>query len=53
MFAASVTYLIPVIALLWGIFDGESFGFINLLWISIIIIGVLLVNIKNSKKKIQ
>ena len=44
MFATSITYVIPVIALLWGIFDGESFGIINLLWISIIIFGVLLVN---------
>ncbi len=49
MFATSITYLIPVIALLWGFFDGEHFGLINLLWISIIIIGVVLVNTSSKK----
>jgi drug/metabolite transporter (DMT)-like permease len=51
MFATSITYVIPVIALLWGIFDGESFGLINLLWISIIIIGVWLVNTGNKRMR--
>jgi len=49
MFATSITYVIPIIALLWGIFDGESLGLINLLWISIIIFGVLLVNTSSKK----
>jgi len=49
MFATSITYLIPVVALFWGIFDGESFGIINLLWISVIIVGVVLVNASSKK----
>ena len=49
IFATSITYLIPVVALLWGIMDGESLGIINLLWISVIIIGVVLVNASNKK----
>ncbi len=44
IFASSVTYFIPVIALLWGIADGETFkpGFI--LFVALVIIGVLMVN---------
>lgn len=44
VFASSVTYFIPIIALLWGIADGEHFkpGFI--FWVALVIIGVLLVN---------
>lgn len=44
VFASSVTYFIPIIALLWGIADGETFkpGFI--FFVALVIIGVLLVN---------
>lgn len=44
VFASSVTYFIPVIALLWGITDGERFkpGFV--LFVALVIAGVLLVN---------
>lgn len=44
IFASSVTYFIPIIALLWGILDGETFkpGFI--LFVLLVIIGVLMVN---------
>lgn len=44
VFASSVTYFIPVIALLWGIADGESFkpGFV--FFVALVIVGVLLVN---------
>ncbi|MDY0076766.1 MAG: DMT family transporter [Bacteroidales bacterium] len=44
IFASSVTYLIPVVALLWGIIDGEYFHPGFLIWIGLIIGGVLLVN---------
>ena len=44
VFAASVTYLIPVIAILWGIIDGEPFKLYFLVWIALILIGVFLVN---------
>jgi drug/metabolite transporter (DMT)-like permease len=46
IFASSVTYLIPIVALLWGIADGEYFSLKHLLWIAMIIGGVLLVNKK-------
>jgi len=44
VFASSVTYFIPIIALLWGIADGEHFkpGFV--IFVALVIVGVLLVN---------
>jgi drug/metabolite transporter (DMT)-like permease len=44
IFASSVTYMIPVVAILWGIIDGEVFKPIYLLWFILIISGVLMVN---------
>ena len=44
IFASSVTYIIPLIAIMWGVFDGEPFTINNLLWISVIMVGIYLVN---------
>ncbi len=44
IFAASVTYIIPVFAILWGITDGEKITVDQILWIFVIFIGVYLVN---------
>jgi drug/metabolite transporter (DMT)-like permease len=49
IFASSVTYLIPVVALLWGVVDGEFFSAVYLFWIGMILGGVLLVNYRRSK----
>ncbi len=46
VFASSVTYLIPVIAIIWGVIDGEPFSLIYFLWIILILAGVFLVNAK-------
>jgi drug/metabolite transporter (DMT)-like permease len=46
VFASSVTYLIPVIAIMWGINDGEKFEFIYLVWIVLIFLGIFLVNFR-------
>jgi len=46
LFAASVTYMIPIVALFFGILDGEKFAPINFLWVAAILGGVLLVNKK-------
>lgn len=48
LFAASVTYLIPIVAILWGMQDGEGFKLIYMLWIALILIGVFLVNKKED-----
>jgi drug/metabolite transporter (DMT)-like permease len=46
LFASSVTYLIPVVAMGWGIFDGEDVQMLHFLWIGLILAGVYLVNKK-------
>ncbi|MDR6560063.1 MULTISPECIES: DMT family transporter [unclassified Arcicella] len=45
--ASSVTYLIPIVAILWGVLDGEAIIFQHYLGMSIILIGVYLVNKSN------
>ena len=54
VFSTSVTYLIPVVALFWGILDGESFNLYQLGAGGIILLGVYLSNrkrkLKNTKK---
>jgi drug/metabolite transporter (DMT)-like permease len=49
IFAASVTYIIPVFAMLWGIFDGETITFNQILFIGVILAGVYLVNKRELK----
>jgi drug/metabolite transporter (DMT)-like permease len=49
LFASSVTYLIPVVAMGWGIFDGENVKLLHFVWIGLILLGVYLVNKKTAK----
>ena len=51
LFAASVTYIIPIVASLIGFADGEIFKPIYLVWISLILIGVYFVNVNPKSKK--
>ncbi len=46
VFASSVTYLIPVVAILWGVLDGEQLSPDFFLWFLVILTGVFLVNAK-------
>lgn len=46
VFASSVTYLMPVIAIFWGVLDGESFSFLQAVASMIILLGVYLSNKK-------
>ncbi len=46
VFAASVTYTIPLVAVLWGFWDGEQINVFQLLGGFIILFGVWLVNKK-------
>lgn len=48
LFASSVTYLMPVIAIMWGVIDGEDFRFIQLIFVLVILAGISLIR---SKKK--
>jgi len=53
LFASSVTYMIPIVAIAWGVLDGERLEWNYLLWIIMILGGVYLVNAKHllSKKR--
>lgn len=44
IFASSVTYLIPIVAVFWGILDGEELSVVQLLAGFIILLGVYLLN---------
>lgn len=44
VFASSCTYLIPVVAILWGLFDGETVNLKQILSIIAIILSVYLIN---------
>ena len=46
VFAASVTYTIPIVAVLWGVWDGETINLFQLIGGAIILFGVYLVNRK-------
>ncbi len=50
IFAASVNYLIPLVAIAWGLLDGEKLGRTQLIGGIIIVLGVFLVNKKQIKK---
>ena len=45
---ASVTYIVPVIALIWGVVDGEDVGVTHVFGMAAILLGVYLVNRKGS-----
>jgi drug/metabolite transporter (DMT)-like permease len=49
VYAASVTYLIPIVALFWGFIDGEPISYIQLIGLVGILVGVYLAN-KNYTK---
>ena len=49
VFSVSTTYLLPIVAIGWGILDGESFGFSKILSAFIILLGIYLI----TKKKLK
>lgn len=44
VYASSVTFLMPIVVLIWGVFDGEKIGFIHLAGLSLILLGVYILN---------
>jgi drug/metabolite transporter (DMT)-like permease len=48
VFASSVTYLMPIISVMWGLLDGEAFTMLQFIATLIILVGV---NIGNSARK--
>lgn len=46
VFASSVTYIIPIFAIGWGILDGEVITIFHLMFMGLILLGVYLINRK-------
>ena len=46
VFSSSVTYLIPIVAISWGLLDGENLSFIQLIAGGVILLGVYLASKK-------
>ncbi|MCF6365938.1 MAG: DMT family transporter [Bacteroidales bacterium] len=49
VFASLTTYIIPVFAIFWGIFDGEVITIVQMLFMFLIFAGIFLVNKKKQK----
>nr|WP_321409729.1 DMT family transporter [uncultured Carboxylicivirga sp.] len=49
VFASSVTYIIPVFAILWGLIDGESISLMQIVFMAVILAGVYLINRMKGK----
>jgi drug/metabolite transporter (DMT)-like permease len=48
--AASVTYIIPIFAIMWGFFDHEKITLLHLICMGLILAGVYLINLKSRVK---
>ncbi|HTB07643.1 MAG TPA: DMT family transporter [Bacteroidia bacterium] len=48
LFASSITYFIPIVAILWGLLDHESFGWIQGLGFLTVLAGVYLINTRKT-----
>lgn len=44
IFASTTTYIIPVVAVVWGLFDGEAIGWEYVIGLGLILLGVYLVS---------
>lgn len=51
VFSVSVTYLIPIVGIFWGVLDGEKFTLWQLFAALIILLGVYLVNKKKTPQR--
>jgi len=52
VFSVSTTYLMPVVAIFWGLLDGENFTLTQFIGTSIILVGVYLVTKKRHLLKV-
>ena len=48
VFASSVTYTLPIVAIMWGILDGESINIKQILATTVILVGVYMANRKSK-----
>ncbi|HEX5002001.1 MAG TPA: DMT family transporter, partial [Bacteroidia bacterium] len=52
LFASSVTYLIPLVALAWGFFDDEPLQWYHIFGLIAILTGVYLINYKKKAERV-
>lgn len=52
VFASTVSYLLPIVAVIWGVLDGEKFNFWYLLGAVLILIGIYLIREKKKKPQV-
>ncbi len=50
LFAASCTYLIPIVAICWGLFDNETINMMQIVTVGVIIAGIWMINGKRTVK---
>ena len=43
VFASMISYLVPLVAVAWGLFDGESISLVHFLGMALILSGIYLV----------
>ena len=48
LFTSSITFVIPLVAIIWGIFDGEKIGFQESIAIGLMLLGIWLISKKDS-----
>jgi drug/metabolite transporter (DMT)-like permease len=48
LFASSITYFIPIVAILWGLLDHESFGWMQGIGFLTVLAGVYLINTRKA-----
>ncbi|AFL97545.1 DMT family transporter [Ornithobacterium rhinotracheale] len=51
IFASTVSYLMPLVAVFWGVLDGEKFNFWHIFSGAMILLSIYLINEKKSNKK--
>ncbi|MEZ5006932.1 MAG: DMT family transporter [Chitinophagales bacterium] len=51
LFATMVTYIIPVVSVIIGFFDGESLGMIHIIGLTLILFGVYISSLGRKKTK--
>ena len=45
VFGSTVAYIIPIVALIWGVLDGEFIGWMHMLSMAVILFGVYLIRV--------
>src|SRR5690606_3453713 len=53
IFASMVTYLMPIVAVMWGVLDGERLGWSHAFGGMLILLGVYLIQRKPSRKRVM